>query len=698
MKYPPINSKCNHLLHGGDYNPEQWLHIPGIIDEDFRLMKLARCQTMSVGIFSWAALEPQEGVYEFKWLDDIMDRLAGNNAFAILATPSGGKPSWMAQQYPEVLRTDASRVRQLFGERHNHCLTSPVYRRKCRQINTRLAERYKSHRALLLWHVGNEYRGECHCELCQDAFREWLKKRYDNNLDRLNKAWWSLFWSGAFTNWQQIQSPAPQGSKNLHGLNLDWLRFSTDQTIDFIKNEIAPIKTLTPDTPVTINLRGLHTTLDNWKTRDLVDVVSWDMYPPWHRASDVRVASDTAFTNNMCRAMKDGKPFMVMECAPSVGNWDSVCKSKRPGMHALSSIHAVATGADAILYFQWRMSRGGCEKFHGAVVSHAGHEKTRVFQEVAGLGESLSKLDEIAGTTVDAEVAILYDWDNRHAIEDLKGWRNDYTKVKTPGDKGDDKGYDATCRSHYLPFWKAGVAVDVVGVDKDFSKYKLLIAPMLYMVKPGVAERMEKFAAAGGTVVATYCSGVVDENDLCFLGGFPGPLRKMLGVWAEEMDTLNDGEVVRWSAAEGNPLRLTGEYESRLYCERIHAESAAVLALFKDDFFAGMPALTCNAFGKGRAYYVASENDDRFLNDFYGSIIKSLHLPLPLPANLPDGVCAHKRTDGEKDYLFLMNFNNAVREVQLPDGQYFDLLRGDFAEMKTRLAAYGSLILRKARG
>ena len=433
-KFKPINEKCPHFLHGGDYNPDQWMNVPGIWEEDMRLMKLANCNAMSVGIFAWAVLEPEEGRFEFGWLDRIMDMIAENGGYVVLATPSGARPAWLAQKYPEVLRVQANRQRILFGGRQNHCFTSPVYREKCSIINRKLAERYKDHPALLVWHVSNEYSGECHCELCQKAFREWLKRKYDNDLDKLNEQWWTSFWSHTYTDWEQIQSPAPHGESRVHGHNLDWKRFVTDQTVDFIKNEIAPLKEITPNIPVTTNLMGTYPGLDYWKIAPVLDVISWDIYPTWHSPqNDAELACRIGFLHDLNRSFKGGKPFMLMESTPSITNWHPVAKLKRPGMHLLASMQAVAHGSDTVQYFQWRKSRGSNEKFHGAVVDHCGHENTRVFRDVAEVGSVLKKLDPVIGTTVNAEVAVIYDWENNWAIEDAEGPRKD------------KKNYQQTC-------------------------------------------------------------------------------------------------------------------------------------------------------------------------------------------------------------------------------------------------------------
>ena len=682
-RFPSIHPNCRHFLHGGDYNPDQWLDQPEIINEDFRLMKLAHCNAMSIGIFAWTALEPAEGRYTFDWLDRIMDRLAAQKAFAVLATPSGARPAWLSQKYPEVLRVASNRVRNLHGIRHNHCFTSPVYREKVAAINHQLAERYRQHPALLVWHISNEYGGDCHCPLCQAAFRAWLQKRY-GTLDALNRAWYAAFWSHTFTDWAQIESPAPHGEPLIHGLNLDWQRFVTDQTVDFMRHEIAPLKKLTPDVPVTTNFMGTYTGLDYWKLKEVVDVISWDSYPRWHRPEgDIDEPAFQGFIHDMCRAFKDGKPFMLMESTPSMTNWQPVAKLKRPGLHVTSSLLAVAHGSDTVQYFQWRKSRGSCEKFHGAVVCHAGHENTRVFRDVADLGRILEQLDPVIGTSVQPEVALIYDWENRWAIDDAKGVRNP------------EKGYLDACFHAYRPFWESGVPVDVINMDCDFSRYRLVVAPMLYMLRPGVADRLAKFVKQGGTLVATYFSGIVNETDLCFLGGFPGPLRPVLGIWAEETDALYDSATNPIVPIAKNALGLTGRYAAREWCELIHAETAQVLAKYGAEFYRGQPALTVNQFGRGQAYYLASRNDARFHRDFTAGLVKQLGLRRVLATKLPDGVTAQLRTDGQREFVFLLNFQAQARTINLGRAAGKDLLTGGAVGRSLKLPGYGWAILER---
>ncbi|PTM59773.1 beta-galactosidase [Desmospora activa] len=683
MAYPPISPKVPHMLHGADYNPDQWQEYPEVLQEDIRLMKKARCNVMSVGIFAWSSLEPEEGHFTFAWLDRVLDTFAENGIYAFLATPSGARPAWMSAKYPEVLRVEANRVRNLHGKRHNHCFTSPVYREKVAIINQKLAERYAHHPAVIGWHISNEYGGDCHCDYCQGAFRQWLMKKY-GTLEKLNHAWWAHFWSHTYTDWEQIESPAPHGEDGVHGLNLDWKRFVTDQTVDFCHHEIAPLRKENPDLPITTNFMTMFVGLNYWKFVDLLDVISWDSYPTWHgEQGETALAPAIAFVHDIKRSLKGGQPFMLMESTPSMTNWQAISKLKRPGMHLLSSIQAVAHGSDTVQYFQWRKSRGSFEKFHGAVVDHDGRDDTRVFEDVTHVGETLEKLSDVVGTTVKPEVAIIFDWENRWAIEDAKGPRNSGIH------------YEETVKQFYRPLWEQGISVDVIDMDIDFSRYKLIIAPMLYMLRPGVAEKIEQFVAQGGTFVTTYWSGIVDENDLCFLGGFPEPLRKTLGIRSEEIDSLYNWDRNGIMMTGGNKLGLNGTYEAHELCDLIHLEGAEALAVYERDFYAGRPALTVNTYGKGKAYYVASRNKEPFYTDFLTKLMQQHDIAQVIPTDLPPGVTAQLRTDGTHDYIFLLNFSEEERTVLLDDDNYTDVLDGQLVEQELTLSTYGVCVLKR---
>ena len=465
------------------------------------------------------------------------------------------------------------------------------------------------------------------------------------------------------------------------------MRFVTHQTLDYYKHERSILKEITPDIPVTTNFHdyiSLFRGIDYWKFAPYLDVVSWDNYPYWHgERTDDHEGSRIGFVHDLNRAILNGKPFMMMESSPSSTNWQPVAKLRRPGMHVLSSLQAVAHGSDTVQYFQWRKSRGSSEKFHGAVVDHCGHENTRVFRDVTKVGEILSKLDDVIGTSVEPQVAVIYDWENYWAINDAQGPRIE------------QKDYFETCQKHYKAFWDMSIPTDVINMDCDFSKYKVVVAPMLYMVRPGVGERLEEFVNNGGTLVTTYWSGIVDENDLCFLGGFPGPLKKVTGIWAEELDALYDEDVNYVSVEEGNSLGMKGEYEARIFCDLIHSEGAEVLATYKTDFYKGMPALTCNNFGKGQAYYIAFRNNDEFLSDFYSSLAKKLTLKRAIEIDLPKGINAQVRMDEKNEFVFFMNFSSEEKTIDIKDLDLTDMVTGEKVTKEMEIEPYGVRIVRR---
>ncbi|QMV40957.1 beta-galactosidase [Cohnella cholangitidis] len=683
-KFPPISSKLPVMLHGADYNPEQWSDYPEVLIEDVRMMKLAGCNAMSIGIFSWVKLEPEEGVFTFEWLDKQLDLFAANGIYAFLATPSGARPAWMSAKYPEVLRVGSNRVRNLHGFRHNHCYTSPVYREKVAIINRELAKRYAHHPAVLGWHISNEFGGECHCDLCQTAFRDWLKIKY-GTLEAVNHAWWATFWSHTYTAWEQIESPSDHGETQVHGLNLDWKRFVSERTIDFCKHEIDVVRAYNPDIPITTNMH-MTESIDYRKLAKELDVISWDAYPDWHYTADgddSRLAAWTAMHYDMMRSFKN-KPFLLMESTPSLTNWQSVSKLKRPGMHKLSSLQAVAHGADSVQYFQWRKSRGSSEKFHGAIIDHSGHEHTRVFRDVAEVGELLGGLSDIVGCTTPAEAGILFDWDNRWAVKDAQGIRNSGIR------------YEETVLQHYRAFWELGIPADVIGIEDDLSRYKLIVAPMLYLVSETDGARIQRFVEQGGTFVSTYWSGIVNETDLCHLGGFPGPLRKTLGIWSEEAEGLHErdtnGIVFRPESAWG----LSGEYDAHEIADLIHLEGAEALAEYRDDFYAGRPALTRHALGEGKSYYLATRvKDAEFYTKLYAEIAKESGLRSAIDTDLPQGVTAQVRTDGDNDFVFIQNFSRAAQTVRLDSRHYTNIENGKSVAGSVELPINGLVILKR---
>jgi len=662
------------ILHGCDYNPEQWIGYPEILRQDIEYMKKAHISVVSLGIFSWAHLEPEEGVYNFEFFDKIISDLTSNGIKIVLATPSGARPRWLAQKYPEVMRVGSDGRRPLYSRRHNHCYTSPVMREKITKLDREIAKHYANNENVVLWHISNEFLGECYCDLCQAQFRKWLKKKYNNDLKKLNHAWWSHFWSHTVTDWEQIHSPIKSGENfsTLPGLTLDWLEFASYQTADFMNAEIEAVHSVNPNIPVTTNLYDVEFhTLDHNYVKNFVDIMSLDAYPDWHSLNDdISVAVKAAFTYDMFRSLKN-KPFFLMESVPSCVNWRDFNKLKNPGMHKLSCIQAVAHGADSIQYFQWRKGRGGVEKFHGAIVDHNCKSDTRVFKDVTEVGEILEAISEIAGTATVSEAAILYDYRNKWAINSCVAFCNE------------DKKYDKTCIKHYAELWKRGINADIAGFDSDLSRYKLIIMPMMYSISEGNINKLEEYVANGGCLVATYLTGYANETDLCNLGGFPGgKLRDVFGLTADETDSMR--------SEYGTKIKMGSDtYEAHDFCELISPTTANALAFYDTDFYKGTPAILENSYGKGKAWYIACRSDS-VLPVLYEKIIE--HAKISAHA-LPSGVSLHSRNDGNNEYVFIQNFTNEYKKISLKE-TYTDMLSGKKCSGDLKLGAYDVRILK----
>lgn len=647
------------FLHGGDYNPEQWLDRPDILKTDIEYFKKAHINTVSLGIFSWAVLEPREGEYHFEWLEEIVENLWKEGISTILATPSGARPKWLADKYPEVLRVNGNRERNLYGGRHNHCYTSPVYREKIQKLDRELSRRLGNHPGVILWHISNEFGGECHCPLCQEKFREWLKEKY-HTIENLNDRWCTTFWSHRYESFDQVESPSPRGERELHALNLDWKRFVTERTVDFLKAEAEALREGGSELPVTANLMYDYAGLDYKKFREALDIVSWDNYPGWHKKEEWLTAADSGMQHDLMRGIKKA-PFLLMESCPSATNWKPINKLKKPGMLLAASLQAVAHGSDSVLYFQLRQSRGASEKFHGAVIDHYGGSDTRVFREVTEVGEVLEKIQEIAGSDVKCQAAVLYDRENDWALKDAQGPRNE------------DMHYQDCVLKQYRALREQGLNVDVISMEHELSDYRILAVPMAYLFKEGYEEKLRAYAEAGGTLVLSYWTGIVDETDRCFLGGTPYGLMEAAGMRSAEIDALFDWEQNYVIPEPDNHLGIRGTYVCRNLCELVELRDAEILMRYGDDFYQGYPALTHKACGKGHVYYVCADMEHDFYRDFFGKAAEEADVRSEVEF-VPEGVSVTLRETEEVQYLFLQNFSRKPETVAVRKG--YEVLYG----------------------
>lgn len=668
--------KIPALLHGGDYNPDQWLDRPDILEEDIKMMKKAGVNTATVGVFSWSALEPQEGNFQFGWLHDIMDKLYENGIYTVLATPTGARPAWMDEKYPSVLRVEKDGRRNHHSGRHNHCMSSLEYRALVEKMDTRLAQEFGNHPGLILWHISNELGGECYCDSCKKRFQEYLREKYHNNIEELNKQWWTSFWSRRFDSFEQIEPPYDNGEHSILGLNLDWKRFNSWNMKDYLAFERRILKKYTPQVPATANFMKLFEQLDYVDLAKEIDIISWDGYPSWNNdyETPVDTAAELSFDHAVMRSLKKDKPFMLMESTPSLVNWHSVNKLKRPGILRASSIQTIGCGSDTVQYFQWRKGRGAAEQFHGAVVDHLGRDDTRVFKEVSEVGELLKKLAPVTGSRVASKAAVLFDWSNRWAIKDMQGMAHD------------TKNYEKEVRKFYNIHLKKGINADIVFPLEDLSSYSLVVLPMYYAVSKEAGAWLKEYVKNGGTVVATYLTAYVNENTLAYLGGFPGAgLGEVFGLYAEELDTLYPTDSNAVLMKDGNKAIVKD------YCELIKLTGAEVLGTYESDFYAGMPAVTVHSYGNGKAYYIGTRMEEEDLIKFFTPIWSECGIK---EKELPEGVEYLTRTaeDGST-FDFYVNYNAMPVTVQLSkDGT--NLLNGEAVSGKVEILPFNAVVVK----
>ncbi|MER5941180.1 beta-galactosidase [Streptomyces sp. NPDC001928] len=657
------------IAYGGDYNPEQWPEE--VWAEDMRLMREAGVTMVSVGIFSWALLEPKEGEYDFTLLDRVLDLLHAHGIAADLATPTAAPPAWFFRAHPEALPVDKDGRGLSYGSRQTFCPSSPAYREAALRMARALAGRYARHPALAMWHVHNEYgchNAECYCDESAAGFRRWLRARYADDLAALNDAWGTRFWSQWYYDWDEILPPRPTGAVPNPTHQLDWRRFCSDELLSLYEAERAVLLEAAPEIPATTNFMVMYNfdALDYWRWAPKLDVVSNDHYL---RSTDPESEIDIALSGDLVRSLAGG-PWLLMEHSTGAVNWQPVNRAKGPGELRRNALAHVARGADGIAYFQWRAAKAGAEQWHSAMLPHAGTD-SQIWRDVVRLGADLRALAEVRGSVGTAEVAIVWDWNARWALE-------------LPSQPSAELRFLDLVRAWYEPLWRSGVAVDFVRPDADLSAYRVVLAPSLYLVDDEGARNLTAFASGGGTLAVGFHSGAVDENCHVRLGGYPGAFREALGVRTDELFPLLEGESVG----------LSGGGTGRLWSERVRLSGAEPVESYTSGPLAGGPAVTRNSLGAGVSWYVATLPDPETLAGLLDRIRKEAGVE-PVRGT-PPGVEAVLRRGPDADYLFLINHTDRAAHVAVaPDAT--ELLSGKPVPGSVSVAAGETAVVREPR-
>ena len=647
---PPPTPSWNSgpgLAFGGDYNPEQW---PAEVRlEDIGLMKEAGVTLLSVAIFSWALLEPREGEYDFAWLDEVLDSLDGAGIRVALATATAAPPAWLVRKHPEVLPVTAEGTVLERGSRRHYSPSSAVYRRYAMGITRKLAERYKDHPALALWHVDNEL--GCHVsEFYGDedaaAFRRWLERRY-GSIEALNGTWGTAFWSQHYASFEEIIPPRAAPTTLNPTQRLDFQRFSSWALMDYYRSLLAVVREVTPDVPATTNLMVSSATksLDYFDWAKDLDVVANDHYLV---AADPEREIELAFSADLTRGVAGNRPWILMEHSTSAVNWQPRNQPKMPGEMLRNSLAHVARGADAVMFFQWRQSVAGAEKFHSAMVPHGGRD-TRVWREVVALGEALKRLGPVKGSTVESRVAIVFDYEAWWASE-------------LDSHPSEDVKYLDLVREFHRSLFLRGVGVDFVHPAADLSGYRMVLVCTLYCVTDAAAANIAGAAEAGATVLVSYFSGIVDQRDHIRLGGYPGAFRELLGVRTEEFHPL----------LEGGQVTLSDGTTGRVWSEHVHLAGAEALATFTGYPLSGVPALTRRSAGRGAAWYLATLPDRDGIESLLDRLLAEAGVAASAEAAAGVELTRRVTADGRR-FLFAINHGREDAEVKA-DGE--ELLGG----------------------
>ncbi|QQQ63211.1 beta-galactosidase [Paenarthrobacter ureafaciens] len=666
-----MHDRLGGIAYGGDYNPEQWPRE--VWREDAELMKQAGVNLVTLAVFSWSRLETADGIFDFDWLDEVMDLMHAHGIGVDLATPDAVPPAWLVQQYPDIMPERADGSIFGFGSRQHFDVSHPVYRAKSLELTEKMGERYASHPALRMWHVGNEYGPTSYGPWAEDAFRAWLQEKY-GSIDHLNDAWSTSVWGQLYTEWSQVRVPEQPRTWSNPSRRLDFHRFTSHSMLEHFKAERDILRRHTPDLPIVTNFMRFYKTNDYWAWAAEEDAAALDIYPD-PREVDAHVAAALNF--DLMRSLRHGQPWMVMEQATgAVSQW-SINVSKLPGTMRLGSYQAIAQGADGILFFQWRQAKGGTERYHSAMVSHAG-PNTRIFREVCQLGQELKALGEVTGSRSEARVAIVFDWDCWWALELGNSPRSDLN-------------YPQEVLRFYRPLFEANVAVDFVNANSDLSPYDVVIMPASYLLTDASASRFEQYVASGGRLVVSYLSGIVDENNSIRLGGYPGALRDVLGAWSEEMHPLAETEdLVKLATFDG------GTSSADYWTEHVHAETAEVVASYASGRLSGMPAVTKNTVGAGTAMYISARVEDGLLQQLLADVLRTAGITAVL--DVPTGVQVRRRTSTTPDgkvnsFLFVLNHNDAPVTVEVNDGGT-DVFTDSPVRGAVEVGANGVLILK----
>ena len=621
---------------GVDYYPEHWDKTLWEADAD--LMKKTGVKLVRMGEFAWCRFEPRENEFTFEWLDEVIEIFAARDIEVVLCTPTSCPPLWLYEKYPDAVQTGRDGKKIATGIRGHRCYNNSDFLRYARRIIDMMTKRYAQNKAVVAWQIDNELEANfCFCETCTLEYHDWLKNKY-GSVEQVNKAYGNNMWSGEYSSWEQIKPPFgsyPQAWLN-PSFMLDFNRYASDNMIKYVKMQTAIIRANCPGTKITTNTWFCENMADFYKTFEELDFVSYDNYPTTRMPADTEECYSHAFHLDLMRGIKRQNFWIMEQLSGGMGCWMPMVRMPGPGMIKGYSLQALAHGADTVVHFRWRTAVSGAEMFWHGLLDHS-NVPGRRFEEFAQLCKEAGELDFIENTEIQADVAILYASDNEYAFK---------IQPQTEG-----MYYMEQLKLFHDAFTKYGLNVDIIGQHEALDGYKIVVAPQMYVTDEAVVKNLYEFAKKGGTVLLTNRSGVKDHENKCIMEQLPTVYRELVGAYAEEYNPIG-GDSVTVKFTDGSTC--TG----KKWCDILCTETAESLADYDSDYFAGKAAITVNAYGNGRAYYVGTVGE----KELYRKVVKDALLKsgLLFIDNLPDNVEVTTRTGKEIQVRFI--FNNTDTE------------------------------------
>lgn len=634
------------IRFGADYYPEHWPYTRW--ETDAKLMSEMGLNVVRMAEFSWSKIEPAMGMYDFEWLDRAISILGSYNIKTVIGTPTATPPAWIIKQTPQILPIDSLGITRGFGGRHHNCQSNQTYRMHIERIVSAMANHYRDNPYVIGWQIDNEFGNShedlCHCSSCRESFQHWLLKKY-NDINSLNDQWGTVFWSQTYSDFDQI--PTPKITPNSHNpsMLLDWKRFHSDLIVEFQQYQVDILRRICTEHFVTHNLMGFCDIVDYFKLAKDLDFVSHDQYPMgfFDNPQPMKQPAELAAALDLMRGLKQ-KNFWIMEQQAGPTGWNILSRTPRPGQLRLWVTQAISHGAETVVFFRWRTCSFGTEQYWHGILPHSGNPGKRYYELKETISELVPLMNEFEGASSGAEVAILYSYEQNWAFE---------IQPHHP-----DLDYIEHTLKYYTAFYNAKLPVDFISASEDFFKYRLVIAPLYYLMSSEMQMKFESYVRQGGRLVLTMRTGVKNSENVCMTDReLPGGIGDSLGIEIKDYDCLREMD---------NGVAFCGKYYRCVkWCDIITTTTAEAIASYTEDYYAGMAAITVSTTGEGEVYYVGTEPDESLMREFVFWLIERCCLS-PLGC-APEGIELVRRRTDKFDFIFALNHTGEKQTLNVSE-------------------------------